>query len=118
MKIVVYETEEWERAACLGLLAGHDLRCRPEALTRANAGADGDAEAITTFIRSELSETTLRQMPALKLIATRSTGNDHIDLDYCRAAGVTVCNVPDYGDHTVAEHATPTWTGCFGARTL
>jgi D-lactate dehydrogenase len=43
-------------------------------------------------------------MPKLRLIATRSTGFDHIDLDYCRQAGVTVCNVPDYGDPTVAEH--------------
>ncbi|MDO9223321.1 MAG: hydroxyacid dehydrogenase [Caulobacter sp.] len=105
MKIVVYETEEWERAACLSLLPGHDLRCRPEALTQANAGADGDAEAITTFIKSDLRGTTLRHMPGLKLIATRSTGYDHIDLHYCRAAGIAVCNVPDYGDHTVAEHA-------------
>lgn len=105
MKIVVYETEEWERAACLSLLPGHDLRCRPEALTQVTAGADGDAEAITTFIKSDLRGATLRQMPSLKLIATRSTGYDHIDLDYCRAAGIAVCNVPDYGDHTVAEHA-------------
>lgn len=105
MKIVAYETEEWERAACLSLLQGHDLRCRPEALTQADAGIDGEAEAITTFIKSDLRGATLRQMPGLKLIATRSTGYDHIDLDYCRAAGIAVCNVPDYGDHTVAEHA-------------
>jgi D-lactate dehydrogenase len=44
-------------------------------------------------------------LPRLRLIATRSTGFDHIDLDYCRRSGITVCNVPDYGDHTVAEHA-------------
>lgn len=105
MKIVVYETEEWERAACLSLLPGHDLRCRDETLTQENVGIDGDAEAITTFIKSDLRGPTLRQMPDLKLIATRSTGYDHIDLDYCRAAGIAVCNVPDYGDHTVAEHA-------------
>lgn len=105
MKIVVYETEEWEQAACLELLSSHDLRCRTEALTQANAGADGEAEAITTFIESDLRAATLRQMSGLKLIATRSTGYDHIDLEYCRAAGIAVCNVPHYGDHTVAEHA-------------
>jgi D-lactate dehydrogenase len=38
------------------------------------------------------------------MIATRSTGYDHIDLAYCRSAGITVCNVPVYGDNTVAEH--------------
>lgn len=40
----------------------------------------------------------------LKLVATRSTGFDHIDLDYCKDKGITVCNVPVYGDNTVAEH--------------
>jgi D-lactate dehydrogenase len=38
------------------------------------------------------------------LIATRSTGFDHIDIDYCREHEVLVSNVPEYGEHTVAEH--------------
>lgn len=37
-------------------------------------------------------------------IATRSTGFDHIDLQHCEANNITVCNVPVYGDNTVAEH--------------
>jgi D-lactate dehydrogenase len=41
----------------------------------------------------------------LRLITTRSAGYDHIDLEYCQKHGITVCNVPDYGDATVAEHA-------------
>jgi D-lactate dehydrogenase len=43
-------------------------------------------------------------LPKLKLIATRSAGYDHIDLEHCRARGITVSNVPHYGDSTVAEH--------------
>ena len=39
----------------------------------------------------------------LKMIATRSTGFNHIDLDYCRQRGITVCNVPNYGATSVAE---------------
>jgi D-lactate dehydrogenase len=46
----------------------------------------------------------LAQLPNLKMITTRSTGFDHIDLDYCSEHGITVCNVPTYGDNTVAEH--------------
>jgi len=44
-------------------------------------------------------------MPQLKLIATRSTGFDHIDLEECRRRGILVANVPHYGEDTVAEHA-------------
>ncbi|MDP3853330.1 hydroxyacid dehydrogenase [Phenylobacterium sp.] len=96
--------EEWEQAACRRLAAGHDLRCTSQPLNLQGAAGFADAEVITTFIRSQLDAATLAALPALKLIATRSTGFDHIDLAYCRQAGIAVSNVPDYGDPTVAEH--------------
>lgn len=40
----------------------------------------------------------------MKLIATRSTGVDHIDLESCAEQGIQVANVPSYGENTVAEH--------------
>jgi D-lactate dehydrogenase len=61
-------------------------------------------EIISVFIQSHLDENALSQVPNLKLIATRSTGYDHIDLAYCKSRGITVSNVPVYGDNTVAEH--------------
>jgi D-lactate dehydrogenase len=47
----------------------------------------------------------LDELPRLKMIATRSTGYDHIDLKAAGEKGIIVCNVPDYGTHVVAEHA-------------
>jgi D-lactate dehydrogenase len=61
-------------------------------------------EIVSVFINSKLNESALSALPALKLIATRSTGYDHIDIEYCRKHGITVANVPVYGDNTVAEH--------------
>lgn len=104
MKVVVFEATEWERQACQRLEPAHQVECLVEPLTGDCAARYADADAIATFIRSDLGSTVLRRLPKLRLIATRSTGFDHIDLDYCRQAGVTVCNVPDYGDPTVAEH--------------
>jgi D-lactate dehydrogenase len=46
----------------------------------------------------------LNNLPKLKLIATRSTGFDHIALDECQKRGISVANVPYYGENTVAEH--------------
>lgn len=43
-------------------------------------------------------------MQNLKLIITRSTGYDHIDVEYTSKNGITVCNVPGYGNNTVAEY--------------
>lgn len=44
-------------------------------------------------------------MPSLKMIATRSTGYDHIDLAACKGKDIVVSNVPEYGSQTVAEHS-------------
>lgn len=63
------------------------------------------AEAISVFTKSKIDEETMSAFPNLKLIATRTTGYDHIDLVAAAAKGITVCNVPSYGENTVAEFA-------------
>jgi D-lactate dehydrogenase len=52
-----------------------------------------------------VSRETLDKLPKLRMIATRSTGVDHIDLRAASEKGIVVCNVPDYGAHMIAEHA-------------
>ncbi|MBN1608078.1 MAG: hydroxyacid dehydrogenase [Polyangiaceae bacterium] len=61
-------------------------------------------EVLSPFITSPVGPDELEQLPALRLICTRSTGFDHIDLAAVHARGICVCNVPVYGDNTVAEH--------------
>lgn len=104
MKIVLFEIAESERLVCDQLEADHTVASVVEPLGQATVANFHDAEAISTFIDSKLTAETLAPFQHLRLIATRSTGYDHIDLEYCRDAGITVCNVPDYGDTTVAEH--------------
>ena len=65
---------------------------------------EADARVLSLFIHTPVDAAFLDKHPALKLIAARSTGTDHIDAEGCRARGVTVANVPSYGEHTVAEH--------------
>ncbi len=62
-------------------------------------------EAISVFIYSKVNKEFIDQFPNLKLICTRSTGMDHIDLEYAKEKEITVKNVPYYGENTVAEHA-------------
>ncbi len=65
-----------------------------------------DTEIISVFTHSEtIPNETLDKFPNLKLIATRTTGFNHIDLDYCKSRGIAVTNVPRYGEATVAEFA-------------
>ncbi|MDP3736341.1 MAG: hydroxyacid dehydrogenase [Hyphomonadaceae bacterium] len=104
MKVAIFETEQWEHEACLSLEPRHRVSCTHATLTEQAAHLHADAEVVSPFVYSKLSQAVLAQFDNLKLVATRSTGYDHIDTDYCRARGIAVCNVPDYGDSTVAEH--------------
>ena len=63
-----------------------------------------DTEILSTFIYSQVKKKELDALPNLKLIAARSVGYDHIDMKECKKRGITVCNVPDYGSHVIAEH--------------
>lgn len=66
-----------------------------------------DADIISVFALSSqrLQAASLDNFANLKLISTRSTGFDHIDLAYCKKRGIAVVNVPKYGEATVAEYA-------------
>lgn len=63
------------------------------------------AEIISTFVYSRLSGELLSKFPNLKMISTRSTGYNNVDLDYCKKHGIKVANVVGYGEITVAEFA-------------
>ncbi len=63
-----------------------------------------DAEGVSVFIQCHVSAAFLDSHPRLRMVTTRSSALDHIDLDACRARGVTVGYVPVYGETTVAEH--------------
>ncbi len=104
MKIAVFETEQWEHGAFENLSRDHEIVFLHDPLTTENAKNYGDADVISTFIYSNLTSEVLEQFGNLKMIATRSTGFDHIDLEYCKDKNIVICNVPTYGDNTVAEH--------------
>lgn len=65
---------------------------------------DKSAEIISVFISSSVNKEVLDCFKNLKLITTRSTGYNHIDLEECKKRGITVANVPKYGETTVAQY--------------
>ena len=65
--------------------------------------SDASSEVLCVFIDSHVGTAELDRFPATKLIATRSTGYDHIDLAVAKERGIAVVTVPFYGENTVAE---------------
>lgn len=63
-----------------------------------------DTCILSVFVESEVTKKMLLSLPRLRMIATMSTGYDHIDCNEARRRKITVCNVPSYGEITVAEH--------------
>ncbi len=99
MSIYFLEVDPSDAAYFQAELPGHDVHfvSKPG---RVGAGA----EVVSVFIHTPVDRAFLEARPALRLVVTRSTGAEHIDLDACRERGVAVANVPSYGEHTVAEH--------------
>lgn len=102
--IVFFEIEPWETEYLSQYFPPDQARFIPEKLTAKNASNFADVEILSPFIYSDFSGTVLAAFPAVRMIATRSTGFDHIDLALCKARKIAVSNVPSYGENTVAEH--------------
>lgn len=103
MKTIFFELEEWEKdylskhnnLGAMTFVDGH--------IDHIRLPYDKEADVLSVFIDSIVDETVLNHFPNLKLIATRSTGYDHIDIEACKKKGILVANVPTYGEDTVAE---------------
>lgn len=104
MKIGFFELEAWEKEPLSAAFPNGQLEFSNNKLNFKNVEKYKDLEAISIFIYSQINEKVLSKMPKLKLITTRSTGFDHIDLGACKKRKIVVCNVPTYGENTVAEH--------------
>ncbi len=104
LKIAFFEVEDWEKEHIKRELKGLDIEFFGEHLDSSNVGKAKDADAVAVFIYSQITPEILAKLPRLKLIVTMSTGYDHIAIAECAKKGITVCNVPNYGENTVAEH--------------
>lgn len=62
----------------------------------------GATIAITNKV--SLRETTLEQLPDLKMIAVAATGYDVVDIAVCARRGIAVSNVRGYATRSVPEH--------------
>ncbi len=99
-----FDLEGWEEPYLRERLPDVDVRGAGARLDPTSAALAADAEIVSVFIHSSVSAEVLAALPRLRLIAARSTGFDHVDAAACRDRGITVSNVPFYGENTVAEH--------------
>ena len=104
MNILYLYKEKWEKE----YIGSQQLTVNIQFAERLKEVSEEDlkkAEALSVFVSHPVSKEILEKMPNLKLIATRSTGFDHIDVTAAKEKSIQVVYVPSYGENTVAEFA-------------
>lgn len=103
--IAFFETPKSEEKYLRRILGKkYELSFYADALHEVPGEKFAGADALSVFIYSQIGAELIASMPNLALITTRSTGFNHIDVEAAAARKIPVCNVPYYGENTVAEH--------------
>ena len=103
-KIAFFEIKDWEKKYLQKRLKNFNLEFFQDTFDSADIKKVEKFDIISTFIYSKINKEIINSLPNLKMLATRSTGFDHIDIKECKNKKIAVCNVPYYGENTVAEH--------------
>lgn len=103
-KVAFFEIEDWEKEYLEKELKDNELYFFNDHLEAEKIDLVKDFEIISVFTDSSIGENVFSKTPYLKLITTRATGFDNIDVEEAKKHNIVVCNVPTYGENTVAEH--------------
>lgn len=109
MKVAVFSTKSYDREflAAANEKFGHELVFLEPRISLETSVLAAGFPAICIFVNDFLDGTTLNAIAkqGTRLIALRSAGFNHVDLNIARDLGLTVVRVPAYSPYSVAEHA-------------
>ena len=109
MRIVLFSSKPYDRASfeSCTLPAGWQLQFQDSLLRPDTAALAEGCAVVCAFINDDLSASVLERLAAggTRLIALRSAGYNHVDLQAAERLGLSVVRVPAYSPHAVAEHA-------------
>lgn len=113
MQTAVFSTRPFERAfleSARGAVVGGDsveLEFLEAGLSERTAGLAAGMPGVCLFVNDRAGAGVLEKLArgGTRLVALRSAGFNHVDLEAADRLGLTVCRVPAYSPHAVAEHA-------------
>lgn len=99
-----YDREALNQASTHSPIEWHFLDFR---LTRETALLSRNAQAVCVFVNDQLDRPCLEILArqGVKLVALRSAGFNHVDLEAAKELKLAVTRVPAYSPYAVAEHA-------------
>ena len=110
MKILFYDTKEYDRASIDRQLADYPditIDYLKTDLAPATAKLAKGYDAVCAFVSSDIGTQTIEELHRCKisLILMRCAGFNNVDLEQAKRCGIRVLRVPGYSPEAVAEHA-------------
>ena len=109
MKVAIFDTHNFEKKTLLEASKkfNHELVFFEVRLTETTLSLAMGFECICIFTSDRLNHNLIQQLAAggTKLIALRSAGFNHVDLNAAKKSQIKVVRVPEYSPYAVAEHA-------------
>lgn len=109
MKVAFFDTHGFEKTFFekANQSSKHSITFLDARLTEETASLAKDFECVCAFVNDKLSRKTILTLSkqGTRLIALRSAGFNHVDLEAAASVGIKVVRVPEYSPYAVAEHA-------------
>ena len=107
MKALVFSSRSYSQSALMteNSSSRHQLKFLETKLNAATAPLCAGYGAALVFVNDKVDRPCLQILSQVgtKLVATLSTGTNHIDLPAAKELGITVASVPSYSPHAVSE---------------
>ena len=108
MRVAIFSTKAYDKRFLTTAAEGtdHQLEFFEARLDRTTASLADDFDVVCAFVNDDLGAATLLRLAKTgpKLIALRSAGFNHVDLEATKSLGLSVVRVPAYSPRSVAEH--------------
>jgi D-lactate dehydrogenase len=108
MKVALFSTKPHDRQFCTAANErhGHELVFKKARLTAETVPLAEGFSAISLFVNDRLDAAMLERLApgGLQLVALRSAGFNHVDVEVADRLGVHIARVPAYSPHSVSEH--------------
>lgn len=109
MKMIMFDTHSFERDYFCKANEefGHEITFYEGRLSEKSAPLAAGHDCVCAFVNDCLNGDVLRSLKksGVKLIALRSAGFNHVDLEVAKELGLKVVRVPEYSPYSVAEHS-------------
>jgi D-lactate dehydrogenase len=108
MRVAVFSAKQYdiEFLTAANSEGHHDLNFLESRLGLSTVPLAADSEAVCVFVNDDASAPVIEALAevGVSLLALRSAGFNHVDLEAAQRCGIEVVRVPGYSPHAVAEH--------------